>query len=267
MKGRRVLVRLLLWFLLVAVVLALVVSLSVYAYRKYKNYQRTKDYFMQTYVEGVMQLEVLWCYDLESPIDLQRMVDDLGLIPPPNPYRRDRKTVITPPDRFVPRAVIYIAGPAELPYTRAAGLFLASKNEGGDYLTAGDDPWILGWRFSKPDGLPDGIRWGVAYDVNCFGDRPPLRSPSKWWKWRSEDIVWKCSDGTRFSPVDERAWELFARYYNEHPENFDMSKRPRKPEGITIPEDMPNYDHVKWFYEEREQAEQGGSHTDEQQDR
>lgn len=210
------------------------------AYKEYKNYQWTNEYYAFEYLEGVRSiLDVLSGREseyLQTPIDLQAMIDDMQIVPPANPYRKDRKTVFTTIDKWVPGAIWYIPGPVESPDLYALGLFGEKQRSGKDVYTRGDNAWIIGWGLSKPDGIPDVITRPYTYGIEYFGDMKPVGNPSAKWKseWGDSFYRWHYSDGTVLWSSDDTFKALFEEYFRRHPENFAAEKRPRMPNGFKI---------------------------------
>jgi hypothetical protein len=237
-------------------IIAVVVVLGIEAYREWKNYERTARYNSTYYVEDVYALAVAWDSGFsdvnESPIDMQAMADDLKLIPPRNPYRRDHKTIITTIDKRIPGAVYYVPGPLEDPSLFACGHFYGRRDQTIDFMTEGDDPWVIGWALSKRDGIADGVASAASFGSG-LGDLMPLSNPSRLWKriWK-DGFYWKYSDGTKVDPYDERFLAMFRDYRKRHPENFAAEKRPRMPKGFTFSKEETErsgrYESVREYY-------------------
>lgn len=237
-------------------IIAVVVVLGVECYREWKNYERTARHSSVHYLEGVFELAGAW--ELwnsgvnESPIDLQSMTEDLKLIPPRNPYRRDHKTIITTIDKRIPGAVYYVPGPLEDPSLFACGLFYSRIDQTIDFMTEGDDPWVIGWDLSKRDGIADGVDSGAGFGASA-GDIAPLSNPSWLWKriWK-DGFYWKYSDGTKVDPFDERFLMMLRDYRKRHPENFAAEKRPKMPKGFTISKEETErngrYETIREYY-------------------
>lgn len=227
----------LLVLLLAAVILGALATAAFYCFRAYeerKNYERTADYYMSMYLYGALSISDAWYMEYrDSPLDLQALIDDLRLIPPPNPYREDHKTIFTTLDKRIPGAVWYIPGPVEFPDRCASGLFLSKRYSGRDEITESDDPWIIGWSLSKPDGIPDGMISGMNFEGTEYSDTKPLDNPSVKWEieWKGTLLTWRYSDGSEVDFTADRFISKLEDYQKRHPENFADNKRPRMPKG------------------------------------
>ena len=229
----------------IILIIAVVVVFGIECYREWMNYERTASYQRLNYLVYVFIPIYEFTNAEATPKDLQALIDDTGLIPPPNPYRRDRRTVFTTIDKRIPGAVWYIPGPIEAPYDLANGMFLPDRFSGPDFITEGDNPWIIGWGLSKPDGVKDGILHGLVFEMNCYGDSPPVKNPS--WLWRrmwKNGFPWKYADGETVDFASERYRSLISDYCERHPENFAAEKRPRMPKGFTISTKDPRSDYL-----------------------
>ncbi len=240
----------------ILMIIAVVVVFGIECYREWKNYERTARHNSVHHLEGIFELAGAW--ELwnsgvnKSPIDLQAMVDDLKLIPPLNPYRRDHKTIFTTIDKRIPGAVYYVPGPLEDPSLFACGLFYGRRDPTIDFMTEGDDPWVIGWALSKRDGIADGVASGAGFGSG-LGDLMPMSNPSWLWKriWK-DGFDWKYSDGTKVDPFDERFLVMLRDYRKRHPENFAAEKRPRMPKGFTISKEETErngrYETIRKYY-------------------
>jgi len=224
--------------LIVMLTLALVVLASLVAAgplaRRHEIRKLKQSYRIYYLTDSGNFLERLLGECEPNPLDLQKAIEDLGLETHPNPYNHNRPTVYTSPDVFIPWAVWHIPGPQECLDDYAVGLFLNKKTAGEDFWAEEDNLWIKAHGYSEPDGISDGFDKWKGY--GCWPDMKPWEHrDNKLWQPSGHD--WRLPNGELLYKNWDEFLLIYRQYVKDHPENFDVSKRPRKPDWLK--EDSP----------------------------